>query len=85
MIKKMVVLSVDITEKQGVTALHPAYLHQLDRVKKDLKLRFQVFFHCEKRNGVFTFHKCSRTRCRRKLSVSFLAHWTDICYHYVIT
>ena len=28
MIKKMVVLSVDITEKQGVTALHPAYLHQ---------------------------------------------------------
>ena len=29
----MVVLSVDIAEKQGVTALHPAYLHQTKPLK----------------------------------------------------
>ena len=32
----------------------PAYLHQLERVKKDLKLRFQVFFYFPKcENGEF--------------------------------
>ena len=34
--------------------LDPAYLHQLERVKKDLKLRFQVFFYFQKcENGEF--------------------------------
>lgn len=49
MIKKMVVLSVDITEKQGVTALHPAYLHQIKA--SDISLAFIYFIrHTAPRN-----------------------------------
>ena len=57
----MVVLSVDITEKQGMTALHPAYLHQKSLKSKDFRL-FSLLFqgNCLKKQNAP--HVCAPCR-----------------------